>query len=524
MKTTLVLFTFFLFVSCSYAQGPANMNDYSFRYGSFTFHDKDCDYFIAPLKCYESRRMRLEIPPWQIAGSWHTYFFSNGSETNTYSDRNDMIHSSSVNMEGHGPYFACGAEPSKPWKRDYGEIFSAHKLQHPAMGLINIGFCHGENKDWCGSHNSINPARPLAPSNPCGTTDYDAYFTFPHVVWTVNNEANNWGQRGYTNELGPIGWPANGYIDANNESASEGLSHCSSIVVGDYIYLFLYDRGPRQTPQEGRERGIKLVRVHQNNCLDPAAYEVYYKDPTGIVHWQPSLPAGFTKETMMDYLKVQGPKCTNILPDLFTTSSRCLRFSVAQVTGSNYFIGCEEYLADDERGSDGHENHHVALRFSYDLIHWTERKAIVETAENWDASHLTYPIFLSANGWSNTAIELNDFYILGMHSISNGGFPNWVTRLHVTNLPVDNSQERTPFVYPNPGSGTYNLTYTLQTAAKTQLTVFDQMGRPVQQATAVNKIPGTYTETVNFSTHAKGVYLLVLLVDGKKQTFKVIYQ
>jgi hypothetical protein len=50
------------------------------------------------------------------------------------------------------------------------------------------------------------------------------------------------------------------------------------------------------------------------------------------------------------------------------------------------------------------------------------------------------------------------------------------------------------------------------------------MGRRIQTGAAMNRMTGTYNETINISSHAKGVYLLELLVNGKKQTFKVIYQ
>jgi hypothetical protein len=50
------------------------------------------------------------------------------------------------------------------------------------------------------------------------------------------------------------------------------------------------------------------------------------------------------------------------------------------------------------------------------------------------------------------------------------------------------------------------------------------MGRQIQKGAAVNRPAGTYTETVNITGYAKGVYLMELLVNGKKQTFKVIYQ
>src|SRR5262249_22262624 len=150
---------------------------------TFDFHDQDCDYILGvPYNCHESTRMRMEVPSWQLAGGWHTYFFSNGSETNTYSDPQSMTSSSSANIEGHGPYFAISPDASKPWKRTYSEIYSAHQLTHPSQGLINIGFCHSENKNVCGLQNTINPARPVNCS--IDGNDWDAYYAIPTAAWT----------------------------------------------------------------------------------------------------------------------------------------------------------------------------------------------------------------------------------------------------------------------------------------------------------------------------------------------------
>ena len=152
MKPILILIAFSLCFSRSFAQYPTNLNNYIFNYSQFAFHDEDCRWIGSiPVNCHESDRIHMEVPSWQIAGGWHTYFFSNGNQTNTYSDPQNMINSSSANIEGHGPYFAIGPEASKPWKRTYSEIYSAHQLQHPSQGLINIGFCHSENKNQSGS-------------------------------------------------------------------------------------------------------------------------------------------------------------------------------------------------------------------------------------------------------------------------------------------------------------------------------------------------------------------------------------
>ncbi len=519
MRRILTILTCFLFASRSFSQGPANLEAYTFDYSTFTF--------------YNGAALNMEVPPWQIAGGWHTYFFSDGSNTNTYSDPQDMVSSTSIWVSGHGPYLATGPYGPQMWKRSYQEIYSAHSLQHPSEGLINIGICHAENKDWCGSHNTINPARPYNYDIPCGQNDWDAYYGILNAVWTPSNASNNWGQQGYHNELGPILWPSNGYVNANNECATNGLRHPSSIISGDYMYVFIVDSGPNHVaPEEGREGGVKLVRVHVNNILNPSAYEVYYKDPSGNEYWLPSLPSGFTKENMINYVKTQGSKSTSILPTYNTSDQR---FSVAYVNGTNYFIGVEEY-------QEWNGTHAVAIRFSYDLKNWTDRRGIIESSDNQGESDVTYPIFLSADGWSNTAVDLNDFYVIA--TAAEGRSRTLVTRAHIYLTPpffaktnaearkvttsnsgaIDNSKVRPPIVTPNPGPGLYKLNYTLKTPAKTQVRVLNLMGKLVQVTAARNQKAGTYTESIDISSYAKGIYLLELLVNGKKQTFKVIYQ
>jgi len=77
---------------------------------------------------------------------------------------------------------------------------------------------------------------------------------------------------------------------------------------------------------------------------------------------------------------------------------------------------------------------------------------------------------------------------------------------------------------PTPGHGLFQLTYTLKDHAITQLNVLDITGRQLQAGTTSMRGPGRYTETVNISGRAKGIYLLELLVNGGKKTFKVVYQ
>jgi len=395
----------------SKAQYPASMDNY-------TVADRSPVNFTNP-----KHKVRFEVPPWTIAGGWHTYIMVNGNACFTYSTPGNMITDNIIDLKNYAPNFAVGPEGAKPWKRSYSSIYSAHFFAHPVEGNINIGFCHNENTNACHHKNTINPLiEPL-----CGTAmDYTAYFAMVSAVWTPSNKQTNWGQKGYDNDLGPILWPSLGFVTSDNINASEGLMQPSSIINGNYIYIFIWDKGPlgNHKGQEGKSRGIKLVRTTITNCTNPALYEVYYKDPAGLIHWLPSLPKGFTKETLLQFVKVPGPKATDILTDEIPNNTEAFRFTAARVKNHTYFIGCEEYIDNNDQ-----KRHHIALRFSYNLIDWSKRKKIVETSTNWNASDMNYPIFVSADGWSNTEVDLDDFYLVGTHSQS--PFNGVINRLHI---------------------------------------------------------------------------------------------
>lgn len=396
----------------SAAQYPVDMHNFLVAdYGAINFKNPN-------------HNLKFEIPPWTIAGGWHTYLIVNGSACYSFSAPDNLITNNTINCKKLALKLAVEPVENLPWKRNYCSIYTAHLITHPTEGNINIGFCHDENKNACHQQNTINPLiKPL-----CGTTtDYSAYFAMVSAVWTPNNENTNWGQKIYNNDLGPILWPSVGFIAPDGTNASEGLLQPSSIISGGYIYIFIWDKGPlgNLKSEDGKLRGIKLIRTTIANCTNPSLYEVYYKDLNGAVQWLPSLPKGFTKETMLQFLKIPGPKSTGILADEISGNTQAFRFAVAKVKNTNYFIGCEEYIDNNDK-----ERHHIALRFSYNLMDWSERKIIVETSTNWDISKMNYPIFLSADGWTNTTVDLNDFYIIGTHSQS--PFSRKVNRLHIT--------------------------------------------------------------------------------------------
>jgi hypothetical protein len=273
-----------------------------------------------------------------------------------------------------------------------------------------------------------------------------------------------------------------------------------------------------------------VVRAPLSDALDPYAYQAYYRDPSGNEYWNPSLPAGFTKETMLDYLGVKGPMTTDLMGDEGHHLFGNLRFSVARVRDKDYFIGVESYIdyADDRK-------YKTALRFSADLLHWTDRQTIIDVATDFTTSRMNYPIFLSADGWSNSVVDENDFYILGTAStISNVVYKKHISLSGQTfgvqaltmpggAMPAGgNNSLQVLRVSPNPGPGLFQLGYTLGDYAIVRVNVLDMTGRRLQRGIPVQRAPGSYTEQVDIGSFAGGVYLLELMTGKERRIVKVV--
>lgn len=99
---------------------------------------------------------------------------------------------------------------------------------------------------------------------------------------------------------------------------------------------------------------------------------------------------------MANFLSAKGAKSTA----LFGEST--IRFSVAKVSGTPYFLGVEEFINRTDNSLK------YALRVSYDLVNWSDRYIIPGTrASDWNHGLLHFPIFFNKNGWTNTEIDLN---------------------------------------------------------------------------------------------------------------------
>jgi hypothetical protein len=536
-----------------------------------------------------SDRTKCEVPPWTIAGGWHTYFMVDGIQTWIFSSPGSIANSSEIDFRnnGVGPYLGGSpywkdpnfsrTNPVDHWRRTYYNIYSAEYYSHPQAGTISLGFMHSENKNYVDKNDcpdpddryqsTINPNVPIdcnyhdtySGGNPY-QDGYLAYHALVTAAWVPNNAQTNWGQQYFNNSLGPIVWPANGYVQSNWVSASQGVGGPSSITVGDYIYIFCGDIGPRGgvPVQEGRGRGIRVLRVHKNDALAASNYKIYYKDPAGNVSWDPSLPAGLTKENMLNYVQTLGPKGTDVLNDV-TGRNPCMRFSVAKVKNTNYFIGVEEYIDENDLCSHVHLRYDgsygpvskfkVALRFSNDLLNWSNRILIINSPNCWDYHNMRYPILLSADGWSNTEVDLNDFYVLGTGGIEKSvnkvriyippppppdppppppidcPFPDMPCEQpfrHATGSPKELQVEAV--VFPNPSSASPKVRFNVPAKARVTIVLNDANGKTLTRVEDRVYERGTYLKEVDLLAKSPGVYLLQVKIGNAMRYLKIVKQ
>lgn len=382
---------------------------------------------IDTLKFGLPQNVYMEIPTWTIEGGWHTYFISTFFSKSISSEEslNHPLDQYIDLSDDYGPrtvttpdIWSHGYLPNKsalktPWKKNYNGVFTAQVLQHPKMGEYIMAFSHGEHKNERIWHNGKYHyyqnqiiATPIDPNNADTYSGFrnngvyfehwDSYFGFLNGNWIQRKGENGWGNKKY-HDIGPVIWPSNGLVDKHGNKASWGLRHPSSIIHDNYMYLYYMDTSGGSKP--GRRAGIKLARVHVDSTLIPSQYKVYFEG-----QWLPSLPKNFEKERLLAFKAKKGGKSSRIL-ETFNS----VRFSVAKVKGQNLFLGVQQHM------DEGHSK--VVIRASEDLINWTE--PLLEIQDDLvDSYHFSYPIFLDKSGWTNTEIDLDDFFILGQTDLN----------------------------------------------------------------------------------------------------------
>ena len=302
-------------------------------------------------------------------------------------------------------------KPGYPyWKRSYYSSFGITTAKIDGTEYV-FSINHGENKnekfqDGRKYMNTIQAKRVYADneySGPRQTANglvYDdyapSYFAFTGLSVVP---ANEFKQGVMLNDdkydKGPIVWPTNGYIDINGNRTNSGLRHPSIFVDNGYIYVYYLDNDR-----------IRVARAPLSSKGEPGSFKAYANG-----NWETdALPSGFDKNSRSFFRKGIG-ETTAILK-----GSRSLRFSVAKLKGTPYYIGVEEYFTSWPAAG-------CQFRLSKDLVNWSEPFKIPGSyVTNYNTGTLHYPVFYNKDFTSNTEIDPEEFYLMGT-SGNNVGAP-----------------------------------------------------------------------------------------------------
>jgi hypothetical protein len=416
------LFLFISILLCRNLLPAQNLNAYlldSLGSTTFSWPCTGASGWLPTSGCPNKEKLiRTEYPPYIIGGSWRTYLFTDGKGSSIASHPNSMLSAGDLNFKNNGSAPALislptGCSGNEPWRLEYYCAYSAQYINHPAAGTVSVAFVEGENYELPGTGDPISG---------CGYQNGDVNRTFLCLAYTPNNLSTNWGHQYFT-DMGPFIWPATGYFLPNGKGASYGCGNNTTIQADGYLYIFYKDQSYYEAGVQmgaGRLPGIKVARAPISDALNPFAWQTFYEDVNGI-HWNPSLPAGFNKSNIQNFYSTPGPQGTALLE----SNRDYTRFAVAKVAGTNYYMGLGSYPDPEhtKRWQDDQGNWYspmvTTLKYSYDLLHWTGDREIYR-APNYKMNKLSYPIFLSADGWTNTTIDGNNFYIIGTRPENNG--------------------------------------------------------------------------------------------------------
>ena len=76
--------------------------------------------------------------------------------------------------------------------------------------------------------------------------------------------------------------------------------------------------------------------------------------------------------------------------------------------------------------------------------------------------------------------------------------------------------------FPDPTSGTTNVSYTIAAPADVQLEVFDVLGRRVATIVDERQEPGTFTQTFDASRLQSGMYLIRLQAGSQQRVERMV--
>lgn len=264
-----------------------------------------------------------------------------------------------------------------------------------------------------------------------GTYDHcwDSFSNFVSLVqidtnsgnWTPNPAIKNPEIDSRIHDQGPIIWPDSNYrggydglghmISPANHWRSSGFYQPTSFISNDYIYIFF-----KTVKWGGYCTGAARAPLNSNGVAGSWNFFNRARNSFDI----PSLPSGFTKDTIRNYYDtITGNKSDCIVDESDTSQPQY--FNVAKIKNTPYFIATEE------RSNQSTGKWAMGVRFSTDLINWSSFQELsscqttVEGTYGWGCGSFAYPTFLDKNATTNYEVDRDKFYILGTHATGSSG-------------------------------------------------------------------------------------------------------
>jgi hypothetical protein len=399
---------------------------------------------VAPM-ALSLRAFQKEIPPVIVGGEHRRVLFGGiesfactaewillGSRTaNNPTSCTQILRPVVDNGQNRTGFDRSDADRASPYTRNYNGAFAAAVVRQPGVGPSLVTINHTENKGeikpYAGAGrgpfpNSISTAlQNLTAAGTTGSTCYvetlGCYFAFVTIAWAPFNADTNWGMVPFADQ-GPIVWPSLGYLSQDGATKlANGPRHPHALTHAGYIYVFYIDHfytngrdGNAVLDRGERRSGVKLIRAELPD-VTPGTWHAYHDGAFD----EPALPSGFRNDDAQ-FFKRPGPLATPLFAnrrDPASGTSETESFAAAAVDGLDLFVGAEVYQDwQDEAPSPCPGKHRLALRFSKDLIHWSDRRDIYGCLDGPQFG-MHYATFVRRDSSTNEIVDPGDFYVVG---------------------------------------------------------------------------------------------------------------
>lgn len=308
------------------------------------------------------------------------------------------------------------------WRRGYNGAFGTHIINTNSGNRI-VTVRHGEHANiFSGGYRYQGAVKPQVNVNSCssgykdangGTCDsgevctfqtcWESFASFVSISWAPYNTQSGWQSNTQWTDEGPVIWPPIEYVHPDGTTQWTGGVYHPTMFAGDdgYLYIYTINTLPKRP-------GAQCI-ISARSPIGSGGMAGTWKNYFNGAFANDSLPAGFSKNNIRNFYRTAGNDYTCIFEDEKPDNSinAAVWFNVAKIAGTPFYIGAEEI-------SPGYNTWAMGIRLSYDLVNWTPLQTLMTSNKPWgQGQSMNYPTFLNKAGNNSSAIEPDEFYILG---------------------------------------------------------------------------------------------------------------